>query len=150
MPRSESLISILMYIVAKMWQIMKISSKIPLYLSCACVLSYIWLFVTPRTLACQVSLSIEFSRQEYWSGLPFSTQGDLPDPAIKPKCPVSPALAGRFFKRQDCQKRRLNYLSSWFWCKNESQKYKYSICKVNDTQSSKTHLFFNEGSCCCC
>ena len=40
---------------------------------------------------------MEFSRQEYWSGLPFSTPGDLPDPRIKPTSPVSPALAGRFF-----------------------------------------------------
>ena len=36
-------------------------------------------------------LSMEFSRQEYWSGLPFPSPGDLPDPGIKP---VSPALAG--------------------------------------------------------
>ena len=146
MPRSEPLISILMYIVAKMWKIMKISSKISLYLSCACVLSYVWLFVTPWTIACQASLSTEFSRQEHWSGLPFPTLGALPDPGIKPKCPMSPALAGRLFKRQDCQKQQLNYLSSWFWCKDESQKYKYPVCKINDTQSSKTHLLFNEGS----
>ena len=41
-------------------------------------------------------LQMEFSRQEYWSGLPFPTPGDLPDPGIKPTSPVSPALAGRF------------------------------------------------------
>ena len=40
------------------------------------------------------SLSIEFSRQEYWGGLPFPSPGDLPDPGIKPR---SPTLAGRFF-----------------------------------------------------
>ena len=38
-----------------------------------------------------------FSKQEYWSGLPFSTPGDLPDPGIKPVCLASPALAGAFF-----------------------------------------------------
>ena len=38
-----------------------------------------------------------FSRQEYWNGLPFSSPGDLPYPAIKPESLVSPALAGRFF-----------------------------------------------------
>ena len=38
-----------------------------------------------------------FSRQEYWSGLPFPTPGDLPDPGIEPASPVSPALASRFF-----------------------------------------------------
>ena len=40
---------------------------------------------------------MEFSRQEYWSGLPFPTLGDLPDPGIEPRSLVSPALAGRFF-----------------------------------------------------
>ena len=52
------------------------------------------LTVTPWTVACQASLSMEFSMQEYWSGLPFSLAGDIPDPRIKP---VSPALAGGFF-----------------------------------------------------
>ena len=40
---------------------------------------------------------MEFSRQEYWSGLPFSTSGDLPNPGIEPVSLASPALAGRFF-----------------------------------------------------
>ena len=52
---------------------------------------------TPGTVVCQAPLSMEFSRQEYWSGLPFSTPGDLRDPGIEPKSLVSPALAGRFF-----------------------------------------------------
>ena len=43
------------------------------------------------------SLSIEFSRQEYWNGLPFPTPGDLPNPGIKPTSLVPPALAGTFF-----------------------------------------------------
>ena len=43
------------------------------------------------------SLSVGFSRQEYWSGLPFLFPGDLPDPGIKPMSPVSPAMAGRYF-----------------------------------------------------
>ena len=51
-------------------------------------------FVIPWTVAHQVPLSIEFSRQEYWSGLPFHTPGDLPDPGIEPGSPVSPAFAG--------------------------------------------------------
>ena len=41
------------------------------------------LFVTPWTIARQVPLSMEFSRQEYWSGLPFPSPGDLPDPGIE-------------------------------------------------------------------
>ena len=53
--------------------------------------------VTPWTVACQVPLPMGFPRQEYWSGLPFPSPGDLPDPGIKPSSPVSPASAGRFF-----------------------------------------------------
>ena len=52
---------------------------------------------TPWIVARQVSLSTGFYRQEYWSGLPFPSPGDLPDPGIKPKSLVSPALAGGFF-----------------------------------------------------
>ena len=51
-------------------------------------------FSTPWTVACQAPLSMRFPRQEHWSGLPFSSPGDLPDPGSKPG---SPALAGRFF-----------------------------------------------------
>ena len=43
------------------------------------------LFVTPWTVARQAPLSMEFSRQEYWSGLPFPSPGDLPDPGIEPR-----------------------------------------------------------------
>jgi len=53
--------------------------------------------VTPWTVALQAPLSTEFSRQEYWSELPFSPPGDLPDPGIKFVSPVSPELAGGFF-----------------------------------------------------
>ena len=53
--------------------------------------------MTPWTVAFQAPLSMGFSRQEYWSGLPFPPLGDLPDPGIEPMSPVSPAQAGRFF-----------------------------------------------------
>ena len=46
-------------------------------------LSCVQLFATPWTVACQASLSMEFSRQEYWSGLPFTSPGDLPNPGIQ-------------------------------------------------------------------
>ena len=49
---------------------------------------------TPWIVARQAPLSMEFSRQEYWSGMPFPSPGNLPDPGIEL---VSPALAGRFF-----------------------------------------------------
>ena len=58
------------------------------------VLSHVQLFATPWTLACQAPLSLGFPRQESWSGLPFPSPGNLPNPGIEP---VSPALAGRFF-----------------------------------------------------
>ena len=52
---------------------------------------------TPWTAACQTPLSMEFSKQEYFSGLPLPTPGDLPDPGIKTASLASLALAGRFF-----------------------------------------------------
>ena len=59
------------------------------------LLSRVRLFVTPGTR--QAPLSMGFPRQEYWSGLPFPTLGDLPDPRIKPASLASPALACGFF-----------------------------------------------------
>ena len=61
---------------------------------CVCVLllSRVLLSATSRTVTRQAPLSMEFSRQEYLSGLPFPTLGDLPDPGIEPVSPVSPAL----------------------------------------------------------
>ena len=64
---------------------------------CASVLSPVRLYVTSWTAAHQAPMSVEFSRQEYWSGLPFSFPGDLPNPGIKPTSPASPGLVGRFF-----------------------------------------------------
>ena len=60
-----------------------------------CILSHfshIWLFVILSTIASQAPLSMGFSRQEYWNGLPSSPPGDLPDPGIKPMSLTSPAL----------------------------------------------------------
>ena len=45
-------------------------------------------FATPWTVAYQAPLSMEFSRQEYWSGLPFPSPGDLPDQGIEPESPA--------------------------------------------------------------
>ena len=59
------------------------------------LLSHIWLFWTPWTAAFQASLSMEFSRQEYWSRLPFPTPGDLPDLGIEPMSPAPPGAIGR-------------------------------------------------------
>ena len=53
--------------------------------------------VVPREIKFSVELSVEFSRQEYWSGLPFPPPRNLPDPGIEPLSLMSPALTGRFF-----------------------------------------------------
>ena len=60
-----------------------VTCSCPLPLSCSCVR----LFATPWTVACQAPLSMGFSRQEYWSGLPFPSPGHLPDTGIKPGTP---------------------------------------------------------------
>ena len=60
--------------------------------SSVCVLSE-----TPWTVAHQAPLSMGFSRQKYWSGLPFPPLGGLPDPGTEPVSLVAPALAGGFF-----------------------------------------------------
>ena len=59
---------------------------------CACMSVGSDSFATPWTLAHQTLLSMGLSRQEYWSGLPFSPPGDLPDPGTKSASPVNPAL----------------------------------------------------------
>ena len=56
-------------------------------------LSRVQLFATPWTVAYEASLSMGFSRQEYWSGLPFHSPGDLPDPGIEPGSPTLEAEA---------------------------------------------------------
>ena len=64
---------------------------------CAQLLSHAQLFETPWTVALQAPLSMEFCRQEYWSGFPFPTPQDLPFPGIEPGCLGSSALEGGFF-----------------------------------------------------
>ena len=77
---------------------------------CVCVCVYVcvslsrtvvvWLFVTPRTVAHQTSLPMELSRQEYWSGLPFPSPEELPNPGIKPWSPASQADSAPFIKKK--------------------------------------------------
>ena len=81
-------------------------------------ISRIWLFVPPWTVACQAPLSMEFSRQEYWSGLPFPSPGDLHDPGIKP---TSPALTGRFFTTESPGKPMKDFRKSLFQIKKKNE-----------------------------
>ena len=60
--------------------------------SCVQSLSHVLLIVTPWAVAHQASLSMGFSKQEYWSGLPFPSPGGLPDPGIKPTSHSAPAI----------------------------------------------------------
>ena len=81
--------------------------------------------MTPWTVARQHPLSMEFSRPEYWSRLPFPSPGDLPDPGIEPTSLASSALAGRFFtieslaflKHQKPSKLCF-YMYSFLWLSN--------------------------------
>ena len=61
-------------------------------------LSCVWLFAAPWTVAHQTPPSMEFSRQEYWSGLPFPSPGDLPDPGIEPGSPATQADAQMLYR----------------------------------------------------
>ena len=66
-------------------------------LLCAKSLSSVWFFVNPWTVASRAPLSLGFSRQEYWSGLPCPPLRDLPNPGIKLVSLMSPPLTARFF-----------------------------------------------------
>ena len=73
--------------------------------------SRVRLFATPWTVACQAPLSMGFSRQEYWSGLPCPRPGDLPDPGIES---ASPSLAGGFFTSSTTWEAQSNTTYLWF------------------------------------
>ena len=70
-------------------------SKNPICVCLCSVTQSCRFFAAPWTVPCQAPLPMEFSRQEYWNGVPFPTPGDLPDPGMEPAFLVSPALANR-------------------------------------------------------
>ena len=84
------------------------------------LLSCVWFFVTPWTVACQAPLSIDLSRPEYWSGKPFPSPGDFPNPGIEPS---SPTLQGRFF-------------SVWATKENQRRMRETAIREVRGTKST--------------
>ena len=96
---------------------------------CVCVLSgfsRVWLFVSPWTAAHQAPLSMGFSRQEYWSGLPCPPPGDLPKPGIELVSLMIPTLAAGFFTTSATRKHHGHpnpihtctcTTGSWFRCK---------------------------------
>ena len=75
---------------------------------CVCVwLSWVQLFVISWTAVCQAPLPMEFSRKEYWSGLPFPTPWDLPNPGIEPVSLASLPLGGGFFTTEPPGKQQV-------------------------------------------
>ena len=84
----------------------------PVYKQPGCSLSPARVSATPRTAAHQAPPSLGFSRQEYWSGLPFPPPGDLPDPGIEPRPPVCPALQVDSLPRGHRESPYILFLSS--------------------------------------
>ena len=82
-------------------EVLLVKAKKLLFKMCVCAhmcaLTHVQLFVTPWTVANQAPLSMGFPRQEYWSGSPFPTSRDLPDPEMEPTSLSTPGLAGGFF-----------------------------------------------------
>ena len=93
------------------------------------LLSHVRLFATPWTVDCQALLSMAFSRQEYWSGLPFPSPGNLPDPGIEPGSPAleadaltsePPGPETLKKKQKNFAKLKIKYLRKKFAQKNAS------------------------------
>ena len=76
--------------------------------------SHVQLFVALWTVARQAPLSMRFSRQEYWSGLPCPPPGDLPYPGIEPASFTSLALTGRFFTTSTIWEAPLGCVDKYF------------------------------------
>ena len=94
-----------------------------------CVLnrcSHVWLFATLWTLDHQAPQTMEFSRQESWSGLPCPPQGDLAYPGFKPVSPVSSCVAGGFFTAEPLEELPSIISSTTIW-KHQSFNVWYSL-----------------------
>ena len=85
------------------------------------LLSHVRLFAAPWTVAYQAPLSMGFSRQEYWSGFPFPSPGDLPNPGIEPGSPALQADSlpsqptGKSFIREDYNAKVGSQETPWHW-----------------------------------
>ena len=109
-----------------------------------CVLSYfsrVQLFATPWTIACQAPLSMGFSRQEYWRGLPFPSWGDLPSLGIQPESPVAPALQmdSLLLSHEESPIQVLRHLQIYRLCFNIQ--YQWSVSSLFPLFSTKTQAF---------
>ena len=93
-------------------------TKVAYVYALCCVLSHVWLFVTPWTVAHQAPLSTEFSSLEYWKGLPFSIPGDLPDPGIKPIFSCISCIGRRIlyhWHHLESPIKDMELAKTWFW-----------------------------------
>ena len=97
-----------------------------------CMLSRVWLFAVPWTVAHQASLSMGFHRQEYQSGLPFFSPGNLPGPGIKPEFPT---LAGGFLNTEPPGKPHL-YIYSTYSNRIKSLEKWIPILRVNQVHKN--------------
>ena len=113
-----------------------------------CVLSCfscVPLFVIPLTVACQTSLSMGFSRQEYQSGLPFPSPEDLPDPGIKRASLKSPALACGFFTTATTWDAQMFWI---YWVKLKKNAIKINFARLIYFFSVATRIFIiTHGTC---
>ena len=102
---------------------------------CTCLLSRVWLFATLWAVAHQAPLSVEFSKQENWSGLPFPPPVDLTDPGVEPASLASPALARGFFTAAPPGKlciyiRLCILIVHFFWQDVKSMRADILVCLV--------------------
>ena len=94
-------------------------------------LSGVQLFATPWIIAYQAPLSMGFSRQEYWSGLPFPSSGDFPDPGIEPGSPV--------FQADALTSLRLLLFPSFSRWESLNSEGLYSPCLTNRVDDAKVY-----------
>ena len=104
---------------------------------------HVQLFATPWTVAHQAALSVGFSRQEFWSGLPCPLPGDLPDPGIDPASLTSPALVGGFFTTSKAPERRQRWpLASQKQSLTKKQIRQHLNLGLSDLQSPEKQICY--------
>ena len=101
------------------------------------MLSHTQLFPIPRPIGHQAPLSIELSRQEYWSELLFHSPGDLPDPGFEP---WSPALGSRFFTIWATREASIIHMSTYNFCSKTSLFHNLSHLLIYHFKSVTEHI----------
>ena len=107
-------------------------------LCCALSLSRVQLFSTPWTVTHQAPLSLGFSRQEHWSGLPFPSPGDLPKPGMQPR---SPALQADFLPSELPQKPKCGCMYVHYYSSHFVLRYTWPMCACLLSRISHIRLF---------